>query len=235
MITPMLHRDASGRGNLAYLVGYPNGAAMHFLNLAKTTLVALVFSAAGAVFVQVSEAQDNKAVATFAGGCFWSIEKAFDGRPGVISAVSGFMGGAVENPTYYQVVSGGTGHLEAVQVTYDPAKISYEKLLDIFWHDIDPTDPRGQFCDYGPQYRTAVFVHTPEQQALATASKDAVAAELKQTVATEIRDAGAFTAAGDEHQDFAQKSKAHYDSYLYRCQREAKLRAVWGDKAHAKL
>ena len=117
-------------------------------------------------------------VATFAGGCFWSIEKAFDGKPGVISAVSGFMGGTTKNPTYDQVVRGNTGHLESVQVTYDPAKISYEKLLDIYWHDIDPTTADGQFCDFGDQYRTAVFVHDDAQKRLAEASKTAVAAEL---------------------------------------------------------
>jgi peptide-methionine (S)-S-oxide reductase len=180
-------------------------------------------------------AQAQTAIATFAGGCFWSIEKAFDGKPGVISAVSGFMGGTVKNPTYKQVVGGDTGHLEAVQVVYDPAKISYEKLLDIFWHDIDPTDARGQFCDVGEQYTTAVFVNGAEQQRAAEASKAAVAQELGKPVATQVRSASEFTAAGPEHQDFAVKNPGHYNSYLLGCRREAKLKAVWGAKAHAKL
>jgi peptide-methionine (S)-S-oxide reductase len=141
----------------------------------------------------------------------------------------------VKNPTYAQVVSGSTGHLESVQVTYDPTKISYEKLLDIYWHDIDPTDANGQFCDYGEQYKTAIFAHDPLQRTAAEASKEEVAKELKTNVATEIRDASDFTAAGDEHQDFAKKSVAHYNAYLIGCRRDARLRAVWGEKAHAKL
>jgi peptide-methionine (S)-S-oxide reductase len=210
---------------------------MHLYHLARAALFAVTFASAGALFAPSSEAQDDSkhAVATFAGGCFWSIEKAFDGKSGVISAVSGFMGGETKNPTYYQVAYGGTGHLEAVQVTYDPAKISYEKLLDIFWHDIDPTDPRGQFCDYGEQYTTAVFTHDAEQKKLAESSKAAVAAELKAEVTTAIRDASDFTAAGPEHQDFARTHSEHYHDYLVGCRREEKLRAVWGDKAHAKL
>lgn len=211
---------------------------LHIPLIARAALFALTVAGTGALFdFRDAEAQEDSkaAVATFAGGCFWSIEKAFDGRPGVISAVSGFMGGTTKDPTYKEVVSGGTGHLESVQVTYDPSKISYETLLDIFWHDIDPTDPAGQFCDYGSQYQTAVFAHTTEQRALGEASKKAVAAELKKGVTTEIRDASDFTAAGPEHQDFARTNAAHYNAYLIGCRREAKLKAIWGDKAHAKL
>jgi peptide-methionine (S)-S-oxide reductase len=210
---------------------------MHIALVVRAAILSMTLAAGASLFQAPAEAQeDNKtAVATFAGGCFWSIEKAFDGRPGVISAVSGFMGGKVKNPTYNQVVSGGTGHLEAVQVTYDPAQISYEKLLDIYWHDIDPTDENGQFCDHGEQYTTAIFAHDPLQKTAAEASKEQVAKELKTTVATAIRDAADFTAAGDEHQDFAKKSPGHYNSYLVGCRRDARLRAVWGEKAHAKL
>jgi peptide-methionine (S)-S-oxide reductase len=210
---------------------------MHLVLAARAVILAVSLAGGASLFAEKVEAQEDgkKSVATFAGGCFWSIEKAFDGKPGVISAVSGFMGGTTKNPTYAQVVSGGTGHLEAVQVTYDPAKITYEKLLDIYWHDIDPTDSNGQFCDYGEQYKTAIFAHDPVQKAAAETSKEAVAKELKASVATEIRDASSFTAAGAEHQDFAKKSPAHYNSYLIGCRRDARLKAVWGEKAHAKL
>jgi peptide-methionine (S)-S-oxide reductase len=210
---------------------------MHLVFAVRAAILAVSLAGGASLFEAPAEAQEDgkKAVATFAGGCFWSIEKAFDGKPGVISAVSGFMGGTTKNPTYAQVVSGGTGHLESVQVTYDPAKITYEKLLDIYWHDIDPTDANGQFCDYGEQYKTAIFAHDPLQKAAAEASKEEVAKELKTDVTTEIRDASDFTAAGDEHQDFAKKSAAHYNRYLIGCRREARLKSVWGEKAHAKL
>jgi peptide-methionine (S)-S-oxide reductase len=210
---------------------------MHLVFAVRAALVAISLAGGASLFEAPAVAQEDgkKAVATFAGGCFWSIEKAFDDKPGVISAVSGFMGGTAKNPTYAEVVGGGTGHLESVQVTYDPTKIAYEKLLDIFWHDIDPTDPAGQFCDYGSQYQTAVFAHDPLQKTAAEASKEAIAKELNKPVATEIRDASDFTAAGPEHQDFAKKSPAHYNSYLIGCRRDARLKAVWGDKAHAKI
>lgn len=210
---------------------------MHIAFAVRAAILALSLAGGASLFEAPAEAKEDrkKTVATFAGGCFWSIEKAFDGRLGVISAVSGFMGGTLKNPTYNQVVSGGTGHLEAVQVTYDPAQISYEKLLDIYWHDIDPTDENGQFCDSGEQYTTAIFAHDLLQKTAAEASKERVAKELKTAVATAIRDASDFTAAGDEHQDFAKKSTAHYNAYLIGCRRDARLKAVWGEKAHAKL
>ena len=204
---------------------------MRFRPLSSCAALACV--AITALAPAAASAQD--AVATFAGGCFWSIEKAFDGRPGVLSAVSGFMGGTTRNPTYKQVVGGDTGHLEAVQVTYDPARISYEKLLDIFWHDIDPTTANGQFCDFGEQYHTAVFVNGDAQKRPAEASKSAVSAELGKKVATDVRPASEFTPAGAEHQDFAKQNPGHYNAYLVGCGREAKLKSVWGDKAHAKL
>jgi peptide-methionine (S)-S-oxide reductase len=208
---------------------------MHVVPAVRALVFAASLAGGASLFEAPASAQGAPAVATFAGGCFWSIEKAFDGKPGVVSAVSGFMGGKVKNPTYNAVVSGGTGHLEAVQVTYDPSKITYEKLLDIFWHDIDPTDPAGQFCDYGSQYQTAVFAHDAQQKSAAEAAKEQVAKELNKPVMTEIRDASDFTAAGDEHQDFATKSPVRYNSYLIGCRRDARLKAVWGEKAHAKL
>jgi peptide-methionine (S)-S-oxide reductase len=208
------------------------------MSLTPARSLILAAALAGAAFAApgaLAQSAGSPAVATFAGGCFWSIEKAFDGRPGVISAVSGFMGGTVKNPTYKQVVGGGTGHVEAVQVTYDPAKISYERLLDIFWHDIDPTTANGQFCDFGDQYHTAVFVNGEAEKRAAEASKAAVSAELGKKVATDVRPASEFTAAGPEHQDFAKQSPGRYNAYLVGCGREAKLKSVWGAKAHAKL
>ena len=128
---------------------------MHIVLFARALVFAFAMAGGASLFDASAEAQEDSknSVATFAGGCFWSIEKAFDGKPGVVSAVSGFMGGKTKNPTYEQVVSGSTGHVEAVQVTYDPAKISYDEAARYLWHDIDPTDPAGQFCDYGPQYQ----------------------------------------------------------------------------------
>jgi peptide-methionine (S)-S-oxide reductase len=211
---------------------------MHIHLIVGAVLSALSIAGGASLFQARAEDPDDDgrpAVATFAGGCFWSIEKAFDGQPGVISAVSGFMGGKTENPTYNEVVRGKTGHLEAVQVTYDPQKITYDKLLDIYWHDIDPTNDYGQFCDFGGQYRTAVFVEGDAQKRLAETSKIEVGKDLNQTVTTEIRAASIFTPAGPEHQDFAKTNPGHYQAYLIGCQREARLRAVWGEKAHAGL
>ena len=128
---------------------------------------ALLAGAAGA-------ASAATAVATFAGGCFWCVESDFDKVPGVLETVSGYTGGTVENPTYEAVTEGNTGHYEAVRITYDPAKVSYEELLDVFWHSVDPTDAGGQFCDRGDSYRTAVFFHDPEQKRAATATKKAI-------------------------------------------------------------
>lgn len=174
------------------------------------------------------------AQATFAGGCFWSIEKLFDNMDGVVSATSGFTGGEVKNPTYNQVVSGRTGHKEAVLVVFDPSKVTYAQLLDAFWHDIDPTSADGQFCDFGPQYRTAVFYRDDTQRRLAEASKQRIdqSKKLKRPVVTEILEAGMFYPAEDYHQDFARRNRAHYNSYLIGCGRDSKLRDVWGADAH---
>jgi peptide-methionine (S)-S-oxide reductase len=170
------------------------------------------------------------AKATFAGGCFWCMEPPYDKLPGVISTTSGYMGGKTRNPTYEQVSTGTTGHAEVVQVEYDPAKVTYSQLLDVFWRNIDPTQRDGQFCDHGTQYRTAVFFHTPEQQKLAAASKAALEKNkpFKGDIVTEVSPAGDFTAAEDYHQDFYKKNPTKYKFYRTGCGRDARLQALWG-------
>jgi len=172
--------------------------------------------------------------ATFAGGCFWSIEKLFDNMEGVVSATSGFSGGQARNPSYEEVSSGTTGHRESVLVIYDPRKVTYEKLLDAFWHDIDPTSPKGQFCDFGSQYRTAVFYRNEAQHHLADESKQVIDAShrLSRPVVTEIIPASAFYPAEDYHQDFARRNPDRYEAYRVGCGRDAKLKSVWGDLAY---
>ncbi|MGA0605623.1 peptide-methionine (S)-S-oxide reductase MsrA [Phenylobacterium sp. VNQ135] len=165
--------------------------------------------------------------AVFAGGCFWSIEKLFEGKPGVVSAVSGYAGGASRNPTY----ENHEGHLESVRVTYDPAKVSYAQLVDHFFHNIDPTDPNGQICDKGPAYRTAVFVSTPEERKIAEQAKAKVAGELKAKVATQVRNAAPFWNAEAYHQDFAKKNPAQYERYRIGCGRDRWLKTVWGGRS----
>jgi peptide methionine sulfoxide reductase msrA/msrB len=173
-------------------------------------------------------------VATFAGGCFWCVESAFDDVPGVDSAVSGYTGGREPDPTYDDVSAGRTGHFEAVQITYDPSRIRYEDLLWIFWRQIDPTDEGGQFVDRGPQYRTAIFAHDAEQRRLAEASKADLDASrrLDRPVATPIVDAGPFYAAEAYHQDFWRTSPDRYRSYRAGSGRDRFLAATWSDSPH---
>lgn len=166
--------------------------------------------------------------AVFAGGCFWSIEAGFERIAGVIEAESGFTGGHVENPTYRQVVAGGTGHVEAVRVTYDSGRVTYRQLVDRFWRMIDPTDADGQFCDQGPSYVSGVYA-TEAQRPVAEASRRAAAAEIGEArFRTPVRDVRRFWAAGAEHQDFARRRPTNYQAYVVGCRREARLRAVWG-------
>ena len=166
--------------------------------------------------------------AVFAGGCFWSVEANFEAVPGVVSAVSGFAGGRVANPTYDQVVRGGTGHLEAVQVTFDPTRITYRQLVDRFWRTIDPTDADGQFCDRGATYRTAVFA-TAAQRPAADASRAAAATALAgKRFITPVLNAARFWPAETYHQDFARLNPVRYAGYSRFCGRAARLRAVWG-------
>jgi peptide-methionine (S)-S-oxide reductase len=171
--------------------------------------------------------------ATFAGGCFWCMEPPFDELPGVISTTSGYTGGHKVNPTYAEVSAGKTGHAEAVQVLFDPTKISYEKLLDVFWHNVDPTTPNRQFCDVGSQYRTAIFYHTDEQKRLAEASKKALeqSGQLSRPIVTEIVAASEFYPAEEYHQDYYQKNPLRYKFYRYSCGRDQTLKDIWGKSA----
>jgi peptide-methionine (S)-S-oxide reductase len=197
-------------------------------------VLAAVFLMTAAVLAQVPSTQADKsgihAIATFAGGCFWCMEPPYDALDGVISTTSGFMGGKTPNPTYQQVTAGGTGHIEVVQILYDPAKITYEMLLKVYWRNVDPYDAGGQFCDRGEAYTTTIFAHTPEQKQLAEASKAALAASgpFKQPIVTVVRDAGPFTAAEEYHQDYYIKNPVRYKYYRYRCGRDDRLQAIWG-------
>lgn len=205
---------------------------------ARTTGAAvLVFTIAAATTTAWAQASGDESAqlarATFAGGCFWCMEPPYDKLEGVFETTSGYIGGEVDDPTYEQVSAGGTGHAEAVQVTYDPTKVSYQTLLDVFWHNVDPTDAGGQFCDRGSQYRTAIFYHDQEQRRLAETSK----AELEQgdqieaPIVTEIVPAGDFYPAEDYHQDYYRKSKLAYTFYRWSCGRDQRLEALWGELA----
>ena len=173
------------------------------------------------------------AVATFAGGCFWCMEPPFDEVKGVLSTTSGYTGGTVENPTYEQVSSGGTGHAEALRVEYDAAKVSYRELLDVFWRNVDPLAKNRQFCDVGEQYRSAIFYHDEEQRRLAEETKRAIEASgrFDRPVATEIVPAGEFWAAEDYHQDYYRKNPIRYKFYSFNCGRERRLRELWGERS----
>ncbi len=176
--------------------------------------------------------QTQHQLATFAGGCFWCMVKPFDQWPGVIRVVSGYTGGHKVNPTYVEVCSGTTGHVEAVQITYDPAVISYETILDVYWRQIDPTDPGGQFCDRGSSYRTAVFYHTEEQRVTAEQSKRALdeSGRFSQPVVTPILPAGPFYEAEAYHQDFYKKDPDHYQSYRRGSGRDVFITQHWKEQ-----
>ena len=172
----------------------------------------------------------GREVATFAGGCFWCMEPPFDELPGVESTTSGYTGGTEEDPTYEQVSSGTTGHAEAVRVVYDPARVSYEKLLDVFWRNIDPTAVDRQFVDVGRQYRSAIFYHDDDQKRLAEASRDRLAASgrFDGPIVTEIVPAGPFYPAEEYHQDYYRKNPIRYQWYRWGSGRDQFLEKVWG-------
>ena len=202
--------------------------------LLAATLVSFVALAPAAQGqAPASPAKSTTAVATFAGGCFWCMEPPYDKLPGVLSTTSGYMGGAKKNPTYEEVSGGATGHTEVVQVLYDPSKVSYEKLLDVFWVNIDPTVKDRQFCDAGSQYRTAIFVGSPEQRKAAEASKAALeqSKPFKAAIVTPVVDAGEFWPAEDYHQDYYQKNPVRYSYYRTGCGRDARLKQLWGERA----
>ncbi len=168
--------------------------------------------------------------AIFAGGCFWCTESDFEKVPGVISAVSGYTGGRVAKPSYEQVSAGGTGHRESVEVTFDPAKVSYAKLVEHYWHTVDPTNNAGQFCDNGPQYRSGIFYLNDAQRQQAEASKAIVMKKLGK-VYTDILPAGAFYVAEEYHQDYYKNNRLKYRFYRFNCGRDERLKRVWGDEA----
>ncbi len=169
--------------------------------------------------------------AVFAGGCFWCMEKPFDKIDGVISTTSGYTGGPEIAPTYDDVGHHRTGHYEALRVVYDPTKVDYARLLEVFWHNVDPTQANGQFCDRGDQYRTGIFTSDPEEKALAETSRTTAAAALEAPIVTEILPSAVFWVAEAYHQDFYKKNPAHYNRYRQGCGRDARLQQLWGDKA----
>jgi peptide-methionine (S)-S-oxide reductase len=189
----------------------------------------LVLAAAGTAAAQTATPQKPaRAVATFAGGCFWCVESDFDHVKGVISTTSGYTGGHVANPGYEQVSAGGTGHAESVEIVYNPNVVSYSQLLTHFWRTVDPTVKDRQFCDVGNQYRTAIFVHNGAQRKLAEESKKKVAAQLGKPIYTEIVDAGPFYKAEEYHQDFYKKNKLKYEFYRWNCGRDQRIKQIWG-------
>jgi len=193
-------------------------------------LAALAIGMPGPGAAQSQPAKAATAKATFAGGCFWCMEEALDKVPGVISSVSGYMGGRVKKPTYEQVSTGATGHTEVVQIEFDPAKVNYARLLEVFWRNIDPTQKDAQFCDHGSQYRSGIFYHDEEQKRLAEASRLALqkTKPFKGGIVTEITRAAEFYAAEGYHQDYYQKNPARYKFYKSGCGREARLQQLWG-------
>lgn len=178
--------------------------------------------------------ESDLGVATFAGGCFWCVESAFEDLPGVSSAISGFTGGMEADPTYNEVSSGQTSHIEAVQVSFDPARITYDDLLWVFWRQIDPTDDGGQFADRGSQYRTAIFIHDAAQRSQAEASlrEHDLSGRFGEPIVTEIRDAGPFYAAEDYHQDYFRTNPERYQTYRSGSGRDRYLESIWGDEPH---
>lgn len=200
------------------------------LLLLRLLLVATLGPACLTAAMGAAPDRPHLAKATFAGGCFWCMEPPFDQLDGVVATISGYIGGTKEMPTYEEVSAGRTGHTEAVEVAYDPAKVSYEKLLEVFWRNIDPLTVDAQFCDHGSQYRTGIFTHDEEQKRLAEASKAALAASgrFKRPIVTEIAKATAFWPAEEYHQDYYLKNPVRYKLYRYNCGRDRRLEELWG-------
>lgn len=199
-----------------------------FRSLLCATLLALAPLSAHAA----PERSDGQAVATFAGGCFWCMEPPFDALDGVLSTTSGYTDGRTPNPTYEQVSSGRTGHTEAVQVVYDPSKVSFEQLVEVFWKNIDPTDDRGQFCDRGLQYRPTLFYHDEAQREVAERSKAALQKNkpFAADIATPVVAASTFYAAEEYHQDYYLRNPIRYKYYRHSCGRDKRLQELWGSK-----
>lgn len=195
----------------------------------------LVLGAVGAATREPAPPRDrNLKVATFSGGCFWCMEAPFDKLEGVISTTSGYTGGRTVGPSYEEVSSGVTGHAESVRIVFDPARVTYRKLLDVFWHNIDPVAKNRQFCDVGDQYRSAIHYHDEEQRRLAEASRDELqkSGRFAQPITTQIVPATAFYAAEDYHQDYYRKNPIRYKFYRTNCGRDQRLEEIWGTAAH---
>jgi methionine-S-sulfoxide reductase len=205
------------------------------MSIAHLTVILLLIlaGAPGSSSTKRTTPPPRTEVATFAGGCFWCMETQFEGLTGVLSVVSGYTGGPERNPTYDQVSNGRTGHYESVEIRFDPQKVTYARLLDIFWHSIDPTQGDGQFCDRGKQYRSAVFTHGEEQARLARDSKARIqkSGALTKPIVTAVLPATPFYPAEEYHQDFWKKDPARYTSYRAGCGRDRQLARVWGTLA----
>jgi len=196
--------------------------------------IAITRPLALAMLLWTGPALAASATATFAGGCFWCMQPPFEKLPGVAKTTVGYTGGTVKNPTYEQVSSGATGHAESIEVVYDPAVVTYEKLLDVFWHNVDPLTPDAQFCDHGRQYRTAIFTHDDEQKRLAEASQQVLQKRFDRPIVTEIVPAGEFWPAEEYHQRYHEKNPIRYKYYRWNCGRDQRLEAVWGTDAPAR-
>jgi peptide-methionine (S)-S-oxide reductase len=192
-----------------------------------------LFAAQDAKPMRAAPAAAHLQKANFAGGCFWCMEHPFDELPGVVSVTSGYTGGKQKNPTYKEVSAGGSGHAESIQVVYDPAKIKYEKLLERYWHNIDPTVKDRQFCDAGSQYRSSIFYYTEEQHRAAVESKNALerSKPFNAPIVTEIVAASEFYPAEEYHQHYYKKNPIRYKYYRNGCGRDKRLKELWGDLA----
>jgi peptide-methionine (S)-S-oxide reductase len=194
----------------------------------------LVFGLVGQATAAPAMAKPDYETATFAGGCFWCMEPPFEKLDGVISTTAGYTGGHKKNPTYEEVSHGGTGHAEAVQIVFDPRKISYSRLLDVFWHNVDPTNAHGQFCDNGDQYRSEIFYHNEEQRQLAVESLQSLEKKkpFADPIVTRIAPATTFYPAEEYHQDYYKKNPLRYKFYRYTCGRDQRLEQLWGNISH---
>ncbi len=199
---------------------------MRWLVTSSLVLVSLIVPARA-----VTPQRPARGVATFAGGCFWCLEAPFEKLPGVLSVTSGYSGGRKLQPTYEEVGSGTTGHAEAVQVVFDRQRVTYEQLLEVYWHNVDPLSANGQFCDRGSQYRSAIFFHDDEQRRAAEASKTRVQQRFALKVVTELTAASTFYPAEEYHQDYAKLNPVRYQTYRTGCGRDRRLRELWGEAA----
>jgi peptide methionine sulfoxide reductase msrA/msrB len=218
-------------GELPFAVSNPKDLLKIMTNIARTsTLVVLLL--VGLAGGKAGHAQPaTPATATFAGGCFWCMQPPFETLPGVLSTTVGYTGGHTKDPTYEVVSDGGTGHAESLQVVYDPTKIGYEQLLDVFWHNVDPLTPNAQFCDHGDQYRSAIFYHDDTQRQLAEASKQRLSTRFDRPIVTEIVAASVFYPAEEYHQKYHEKNPVRYQYYRWNCGRDQRLQQVWGAAA----